>query len=63
MINSFLKGLDKFQIAFHFATSIFILWKFCAATLHLKNINLILSKMENAICKTAEIAADFLVGF
>jgi len=42
MINSFLKGLDKFQIAFHFATSIFILWKFCAAKLHLKNINLIL---------------------
>jgi hypothetical protein len=59
MINSFLKGLDKFQIAFHFATSIFILWKFGAGILHLKNINLSYPKMENTICKTAEIAADF----
>jgi len=38
MINSFLRGLDKFQIAFHFATSIFSLWKFSAVRLHLKNI-------------------------
>jgi len=46
MINSFLKGLDKFQIVFHFATSIFILWKFGTVILHLKKINLFFKIVE-----------------